>query len=138
MPLINCEINVILTWSERCVIASITAADQETKFAITDTKLCTPIVTLSTADQETKFAITDTKLCTPIVTLSTNDNAKLLQQLKSEFKRTINWNLHQSKRTIDSNRRKQYLLYLIDSIFLFYHLKIMCTEYYIQDIFFKK
>ena len=37
-----------------------------------------------------KFKITDPKLYVPVVTLSTQDNAKLLQQLKSCFKRTIN------------------------------------------------
>ena len=42
---INCEINLILTWSENCVISSATGA---TKFAITDKKLYVPIVTLST------------------------------------------------------------------------------------------
>ena len=40
-------------------------------------------------DQATTFGITDTKLYIPVVTLSTNDNTKLLQQLKSGFKRTI-------------------------------------------------
>ena len=35
--------------------------------------------------------MTDTKLYVPVVTLSTQDNAKLLDQLKSGFKRTINW-----------------------------------------------
>ena len=45
MPLINCEINLILTWSTDCVISS--AAD-ETKYAVTDTKPNVPIVTLST------------------------------------------------------------------------------------------
>ena len=59
MPLINCEINRILTWSQKCVISSATGA--------------------------TKFKITDTKLYAPVVTLSTEDNAKLLQQLKSGF-----------------------------------------------------
>ena len=44
MPLINCEINLILTWSENCVIPS---ANGETKFKITDTKLYVPVVTLS-------------------------------------------------------------------------------------------
>ena len=63
MPLINCEINLILTWSEDCVISS--------------------------TNGETKFKITDTKLSVPVVTLSTQDNAKLLQQLKSGFK--ITW-----------------------------------------------
>ena len=63
MPLISCEIILILTLSEDCVISSVTGA--------------------------TKFKIIDTKLCVPVVTLSTQD-AKLLQQLKSGFKRTIN------------------------------------------------
>ena len=67
MPLINCEINLILTWSARCFI----------------------IDSLITC-QEPTFTITDTKLYVPVVTFSTQDNAKLLQQLKSGFKRTIN------------------------------------------------
>ena len=44
------------------------------------------------ANHELTFAITDTKLYVPVVTLSTQDNAKLLHQLKSGFKRTTNWN----------------------------------------------
>ena len=44
-----------------------------------------------------RFAIADTKLYVPIVSLSTQDNTKLLQQLKSDFKGTINWNKYQSK-----------------------------------------
>ena len=36
------------------------------------------------------FTATDTKLYVPVVTLSTQDNAKLLLQLKSRLKRTIN------------------------------------------------
>ena len=59
MPFINCEINLILTWSANCVISN------------------------AAANQETTFAITDTKLYVLLVTLSTDDNAKLLQQLKS-------------------------------------------------------
>ena len=47
MPLINFEINRILTWSENCVISSVTRA---TKFGIIDTKLYVPVVTLSTED----------------------------------------------------------------------------------------
>ena len=42
MPFINCEINLILTWSTDCVISSATG---KTKFAITDTKLYVPTVT---------------------------------------------------------------------------------------------
>ena len=43
------------------------------------------------------FAITDTKLYVPAVTLSTQENTKFLQQLKSGFKRVINWNKYLSK-----------------------------------------
>ena len=64
MPLINCEVNLILTWSRSCVIVS-----------------------SNDANQIATFAITDTKLYVPVVTLSTQDNAQLLQQLKSGFKR---------------------------------------------------
>ena len=56
MSLINCEVNLILTWS-------------------------------STGTLKTN----DTKLYLPVVTLSTQENSKLLQQLKSGFKRTVNW-----------------------------------------------
>ena len=45
MPLINCEVNLILTWSSTCVITNSTGAG---RFAITDTKLYVPVVTLST------------------------------------------------------------------------------------------
>ena len=49
------------------------------------------------ANQEATFAITETKLYVPVVTLSTQDNAKLLTQSKSGFKRIINWNKYLSK-----------------------------------------
>ena len=74
MPLINCEVNLILTWSSTCVIASVIIANQATT-----------------------FAITDTKRYVPVVTLSTQENAKFFQQLKSGFKRVINWNKYLSK-----------------------------------------
>ena len=74
MPLIDCEINLILTWSANCVIVSI-----------------------NKANQNATFAITNTRVYVPVVTLSTQENAKLLQQLKSRFKRVINWNKYLSK-----------------------------------------
>ena len=74
MPLIICEVNLILTWSSTCVLISTTIPNQN---AI--------------------FAITDTKLYVPVVTLSTQENTKFLQQLKSGFKRVINWNKYLSK-----------------------------------------
>ena len=50
-----------------------------------------------------------TKIYFLVVTLSTQDNAKLLQQLKSGFIRTIHWNKYQSKVTIQ--RQNQYLIF---------------------------
>ena len=47
MPLINCEVNLILTWSKDCAITNSTG---EGKFAITETKLYIPVVTLSIKD----------------------------------------------------------------------------------------
>ena len=69
MPLINCEINLILTRSENCVI-----------------------VYTDIANEGATLEITETKLYVPVVTLSTEDNSKLLKQLKSGFKITIGWN----------------------------------------------
>ena len=89
----NCEINLHLNWSEKYVTAA------------TDV-----------GNQGTTFLITDTKLYVPIVTLSTQDNAKLLEQLKSGFKRTINWNKYQSKKK-KLERPNQYSDYLLDQSF---------------------
>ena len=50
MPLINCEINLILTWSTNDVIVSANVVNQNATFAITDRKLYVPVVTLSTQD----------------------------------------------------------------------------------------
>ena len=92
MLLINCAINLDLSWSKNCILA------------VTDV-----------ANQVTTFSVTDTKVFLPVVTSSTHDNAKLLEQLKSGFKRTINWNKYQSKKSIE--RQNQYLDYLIDPSF---------------------
>ena len=54
----------------------------------------------------------DTKFYVPVVTLSTQYNVKLLQELKSGFNRTINWNKYHSK--VTAQTQKQHLDYLID------------------------
>ena len=74
MPLINCETNLNLILSENCVI-----------------------VYADVANQDATFAITETKLYVRVVTLSTQDNSKLLQQLKSGFKRIVNRDKYQWK-----------------------------------------
>ena len=66
----------------------------------------------NTPAQATTFAITDTKLYGPVLTLSTQDHAKFLQQLKSCFKITISWNKYQSEVTIEApNPYLDYLIY---------------------------
>ena len=85
MLLMNCEVTLILTYSVNCVILY------------------------------TTFQITETKLYVPVVTLSTKDNAKLLPQLKSGFKRTINWNKYLAKPELLA--QKPNLNYLVEPSF---------------------
>ena len=61
MSLINCEINLDLNWSKKCVIEA------------------------NSANQATTISMTDTKPYVPVVTLSTQDNVKLLEELKFRF-----------------------------------------------------
>ena len=82
MPLINCEINLILTCSANYFLVS-----------------------GAVANLVPAFTITDTKLYVPAVTLSTQDNANLLEQLKFDFKRTIKWNKYRSKVLIERQNR---------------------------------
>ena len=56
---------------------------------------------------ELKFEITDTKLYVPVATLSKENDIKLLEQLKSGFKRTIKWNKYRSQMTVQ--RKKKHL-----------------------------
>ena len=76
MPLVNCEINLILTWIDKCL--------------------------LSNDKKATTFVITNTKLYVPVATLSTQDNAKLPEKLKSGFKRTINWKKYDAKVSVQT------------------------------------
>ena len=62
-----------------------------------------------------EFQITETKLHVPVVTLSKENDKKLLEQLKSRFKRTVKWNKYRSQMTVQSNNNK--LNYLIDPTF---------------------
>ena len=50
MPLINCEIKLILTWSANCFITDVPVENQVPTITITDTKIYVPVVTLSTQD----------------------------------------------------------------------------------------
>ena len=62
-----------------------------------------------------EFQITDAKLYVPVVTLSKENNIKLLEKLKSGFKKTIKWNKYRSQLSIQNNNNN--LNYLIDPTF---------------------
>ena len=92
MPLINCEVELILTWSANCVM-----------------------IYTNVANQKPTFTITQTNLYVPVGTLSTQDIAKILPQLKSGFKRTINWNKYLPK--LELLPQNPNLNYFIESCF---------------------
>ena len=75
---------------------------------------CVTIYT-NVANQVPTFTITEINLYVPIVTLSTHDNAKLLPQLKSGFKRTISWNKYLTK--LELLARNANLNHLIERSF---------------------
>ena len=75
MPLVNCKIDLELTWHKDCMISSANAA----------------------AGQVVSFTITNTTLYVPVVTLSTKDNNNLTKQLNDGFKRSTYWNQYISK-----------------------------------------
>ena len=66
MSLINCRVELSLSWNEKCVLASLAG--------------------------NSTFTITDAKLYVPVVTLSVEDNAKLTKLLSERFKRSVYWN----------------------------------------------
>ena len=66
MLLINCKLELSLKWYENCILSSLGTA--------------------------ATFAITDTKLYVPVLTLKTEDNAKLSKLLNEGFKRSVYWN----------------------------------------------
>ena len=74
-----------------------------------------PIVRKIDNPENATFLITDTKLYVPVVTLSKENDIKLLEKLKSGFKKTIKWNKHRLQMTIQSNNNN--LNYLIDPTF---------------------
>ena len=105
MLLINCEVFLTLTRFENCVLTDIT----------------TQSATAAQRDNPARPAInapanaTDTKLYVPVVTLSIESDKRLLEQLRTRFKRTIKWNKYRSEMT--NQTKNNNLNYLIDPTF---------------------
>ena len=92
MPIINCEISLMLTWSEIFFLVAGTATNQEPTFTIADTKLYFPVVTFSTLA-----------------------NVKLLKPIESGLRRTSNWDKYQSK--VAEQTQNRYLGFIINPNF---------------------
>ena len=75
IPLINCEVEIILIWSKNCVLADMTARNAGNN----DNP---PVIVEPT---RLEFQIKDIKLDVPVVTLSKENDLKLLEKLKLGF-----------------------------------------------------
>ena len=85
IPLINCEVELILNWSKNCVLTDMTAANN--------------------APTGLEFQITDTRLYIPVVSWSKENDKKLLEQIISGIKRTVKWNKYRPQ-----NNNLNYLI----------------------------
>ena len=104
IPLVNCEVSLTLSWSETCVITSI---EKRILVAGQPNRGYSPT--------NAKFKTKDCKLYVPVVTLSAENDNKLLEQLKTGFKRTIKWNKYRSE--MSNQTKNNNLNYLIDPTF---------------------
>ena len=107
IPLINCKFELILTWFKNCVL--IDKSTREADYG------ANPVAYEIDNPENAIFKITDVTLFVPVVTLSKENDIKLLEQLKTGFKRTIKWNKYRSRMTIQPQNNN--LNYLIDPTF---------------------
>ena len=89
---VACEVELILTQFKNCVL--IDKSTTEANYS------GNPVVSEIDNPEDIIFEITDIKLFVPVVSLSKENDIKLLEQLKSGFKRTIKWNKYRSQITI--------------------------------------
>ena len=108
IPLINCEVELILNWFKNCVL--IDKSTREADYG------ADPNVYEIINPEDATFKITDIKLFVPVVTLSKENDIKLLEQLKTGFKRTIKWNKYRSQMSIQPQNNN--LNYLINPTFI--------------------
>ena len=92
IPLINCEVELILTWFKNCVLIS--KATRQANYG------ADPVARQIDNPENAIFQITDTTLYVSVVTLSKENDTKVLEQLKTGFKRTLKWSKHNLKITI--------------------------------------
>ena len=81
IPLINCEVELILTWFKNCVL--IDKSTREANYG------ADPNVYEIDNPENATFKITDIKLYVPVLTLSKEDDIQLLEQLKTGLKELL-------------------------------------------------
>ena len=104
IPLINCEITLILSWYKECVLVGRAFRGPPAAAA---NRINSPT--------SAKFEITDCNLYVPVFTLSAENDNKLLKQLKSGFRITEKWNKYMSQ--MSNKNKNNNLNYLIDPTF---------------------
>ena len=107
IPLINCEVELILTWFKNCVLI-----DKSTREADYNAD---PNVYEIDNPEDATFKITDVELLFQLLICQKKKDIKLLEQLKPGFKRTIKWNKYRSQMPIQPQNNN--LNYLIDPTF---------------------
>ena len=110
LPLINCEIELDLTWSKYCVISQVFRT-----FRAVDPNADPAVYEVVTETTGPKFQIINDKRFVPVVTLSINDNIKFPENMKYGFKRTISRDKYRCE--IATQPRKNNIDYLIDPKF---------------------
>ena len=83
---------MILAWSKNCALADMTARPAG------NNNHPSAIVVPSGLELQIIY----TKLHVPVVTLSKENDKKLLEQLKSGFKKNVKWNKYRSQMTVQS------------------------------------
>ena len=108
MSLIICEVSLPLSWSETCVITSmekrLVRAEQGNNPAV-----------YGDSPESAAFKIKDCKLYVPVVTLSAENDNKLLEKIKTGFKKTTKWHKYRSE--MSNQTKNNNLNYLIDPTF---------------------
>ena len=94
IPLINCEVELTLTWFKNCVLTD--KSTGEANYG------ANPVVYERDNPVNATFKITNLKLYVPVVTLSKENDIKILEQFKTGLKRTIKWNKYRSQMTIQT------------------------------------
>ena len=113
MPLINCEISLTLFWYEKCALTS--KAKRNGRAANPDNNPPLSLINAVNNPINAVFKITDCQLYISVVTLSAEEYNKLLNKLKTGFKRIIKWNKYMSQ--MSNQVANNNLTYLIDPTF---------------------